>query len=92
MYTCGVASNEYIGVLYPSPSPSLPLPLPLPLPLSVPPSREKPLALYVFTEDNSLLQRVLHSTSAGGVVHNDVLQQYSGERSSKGHAMNHGAT
>ncbi|CAI7989817.1 Aldehyde dehydrogenase family 3 member A2 [Geodia barretti] len=35
------------------------------------------LALYVFTEDNSLLQRVLHSISAGGVVHNDVLQQYS---------------
>jgi aldehyde dehydrogenase (NAD+) len=39
--------------------------------------REKPLALYVFTEDSSLLQKVLHSTSAGGVVHNDVLQQYS---------------
>ena len=42
-------------------------------------SREKPLGLYVFTEDQTLLQHVLRSTSAGGVLHNDVLQHYSSE-------------
>ena len=39
--------------------------------------REKPLSMYVFTEDQTLLHRVLRSTSAGGVVHNDTLQHYS---------------
>ena len=41
--------------------------------------REKPLAAYVFTEDQALLHRVTRTTSAGGVVHNDTLLQYSGD-------------
>lgn len=35
--------------------------------------REKPLALYVFSEDRATLNRVNHLTSAGGVTHNDTF-------------------
>ena len=34
---------------------------------------DKPLALYVFTRDEHAADRVLKSTSAGGVVLNDVM-------------------
>lgn len=33
----------------------------------------KPLALYVFAEDNSAVERILRNTSAGGTVVNNVL-------------------
>lgn len=38
-------------------------------------ARPKPLALYLFTNDKSLRQRVLSSTSSGGVCLNDVFLQ-----------------
>ncbi|KAL5479997.1 hypothetical protein EMCRGX_G023610 [Ephydatia muelleri] len=36
-------------------------------------SREKPLAMYVFSESKRTLNRVIRETSAGGVCHNDTL-------------------
>jgi delta 1-pyrroline-5-carboxylate dehydrogenase len=38
-------------------------------------SRDKPLALYVFTSDDKFAERVLRETSSGGAVINDVLMQ-----------------
>ncbi|KAL7844578.1 hypothetical protein SRHO_G00231170 [Serrasalmus rhombeus] len=39
--------------------------------------REKPLALYIFTSDNKLIQRMISETSSGGVLANDCLVHYS---------------
>lgn len=39
--------------------------------------REKPLALYIFTQDNKLIQRVIAETSSGGVLANDCLVHFS---------------
>ncbi|XP_029030043.1 aldehyde dehydrogenase family 3 member A2b [Betta splendens] len=39
--------------------------------------REKPLALYVFTSDNKVVQRMRDETSSGGLVANDCLVHYS---------------
>lgn len=36
-------------------------------------SREKPLALYVFSKNNATVKRILDSTSSGGVTVNDTL-------------------
>ncbi|KAH6554684.1 hypothetical protein KP509_1Z315200, partial [Ceratopteris richardii] len=36
-------------------------------------SKEKPLALYLFTKDDNLRKRVIHETSAGGVLVNDTV-------------------
>ena len=35
--------------------------------------------MYVFTDDQALLQQVILRTSCGGILHNDILQQYSCE-------------
>uniref|UniRef100_A0A8B9Z7G9 Aldehyde dehydrogenase family 3 member A2 n=1 Tax=Buteo japonicus TaxID=224669 RepID=A0A8B9Z7G9_9AVES len=35
--------------------------------------REKPLALYVFSNDKKLIKRVISETSSGGVTGNDVI-------------------
>jgi aldehyde dehydrogenase (NAD+) len=40
-------------------------------------ARPKPLALYVFSEDNGIQERVLRSTSSGGVCINDTVMQVS---------------
>ena len=42
--------------------------------------REKPLAFYVFSGSGSTFKKINRLTSAGGVVHNDVLMQASGNR------------
>ncbi|MDM9381044.1 aldehyde dehydrogenase [Chlorogloeopsis sp. ULAP01] len=39
-------------------------------------SRPKPLALYLFSNNKNLQQRVLQSTSSGGVCLNDTLMQF----------------
>ncbi|XP_072517802.1 aldehyde dehydrogenase family 3 member A2b [Salminus brasiliensis] len=39
--------------------------------------REKPLALYIFTQDNKLIQRMISETSSGGVLANDCLVHFS---------------
>ncbi|XP_019401279.1 PREDICTED: fatty aldehyde dehydrogenase isoform X1 [Crocodylus porosus] len=39
--------------------------------------REKPLALYVFSNDKKLIKRVIAETSSGGVTANDVIMHYS---------------
>ena len=39
-------------------------------------SRPKPLALYLFTLNQSLQQRILEETSSGGVVFNDTILQF----------------
>ncbi|XP_030522351.2 aldehyde dehydrogenase family 3 member F1-like [Rhodamnia argentea] len=39
-------------------------------------SRPKPLAVYVFTKDESLRRSVVSKTSSGSVVSNDVVVQY----------------
>jgi len=39
--------------------------------------REKPLALYVFSNNSSLCKRVLESTSSGGALSNDCLMHMS---------------
>lgn len=36
-------------------------------------SKSKPLALYIFSDDKSLVQRIIKQTSAGGTCVNDVL-------------------
>uniref|UniRef100_A0A8C3CP99 Aldehyde dehydrogenase n=1 Tax=Cairina moschata TaxID=8855 RepID=A0A8C3CP99_CAIMO len=36
-------------------------------------SREKPLALYVFSNDKKLIKRVISETSSGGMTANDVI-------------------
>nr|XP_006641125.1 PREDICTED: fatty aldehyde dehydrogenase-like [Lepisosteus oculatus] len=38
--------------------------------------REKPLALYVFSKNKKLIDRVIAETSSGGVTANDVLLHY----------------
>jgi aldehyde dehydrogenase (NAD+) len=40
-------------------------------------SRNKPLALYVFSNTSSVVERVVESTSSGGVVANDTLMHAS---------------
>jgi len=39
-------------------------------------SRPKPLALYLFTQNQSLQQRILQETSSGGVCINDTIMQF----------------
>ena len=39
-------------------------------------SREKPLALYVFSKSSRIFERVRRETSAGGMTHNDCLMHY----------------
>jgi aldehyde dehydrogenase (NAD+) len=39
-------------------------------------SRPKPLALYLFTLNHNLQQRILEETSSGGVVFNDTVLQF----------------
>ncbi|AWO99796.1 putative fatty aldehyde dehydrogenase-like isoform 2 [Scophthalmus maximus] len=39
--------------------------------------REKPLALYVFTSDDKVIQRMVDETSSGGLLANDCLVHYS---------------
>ena len=41
--------------------------------------REKPLAMYVFTESKATFERVMKLTSAGGVTHNDTLLHAGGK-------------
>jgi len=41
--------------------------------------REKPLALYVFTESKQTFEKINRLTSAGGVTHNDTLMHFSRE-------------
>ncbi|KAI1723859.1 aldehyde dehydrogenase family domain-containing protein [Ditylenchus destructor] len=43
--------------------------------LSIVRARERPLALYLFTRDESKVQRVLSETSSGSVTINDVILQ-----------------
>uniref|UniRef100_A0A8C9L2P7 Aldehyde dehydrogenase family 3 member A2 n=1 Tax=Serinus canaria TaxID=9135 RepID=A0A8C9L2P7_SERCA len=38
--------------------------------------REKPLALYVFSNNKQLIKRVISETSSGGVTGNDVIMHY----------------
>ncbi|KAM9614943.1 aldehyde dehydrogenase family 3 member A2-like isoform 2-T8 [Morphnus guianensis] len=38
--------------------------------------REKPLALYVFSNDKKLIKRVISETSSGGVTGNDVIMHF----------------
>lgn len=38
--------------------------------------REKPLAFYVFSHNNKLVQRMIDSTSSGGVTANDVIMHF----------------
>ena len=42
--------------------------------------RPKPLALYVFSRDESSIQRVIESTSSGAVTVNDTMLHLTGER------------
>ncbi|NXT96726.1 AL3A2 dehydrogenase, partial [Anhinga rufa] len=39
-------------------------------------SREKPLALYVFSNNKKLIKRVISETSSGGVTANDVVMHF----------------
>ncbi|XP_035416766.1 aldehyde dehydrogenase family 3 member A2-like isoform X2 [Cygnus atratus] len=39
-------------------------------------SREKPLALYVFSNDKKVVKRVISETSSGGVTVNDVIMHF----------------
>ncbi|NWI26836.1 AL3A2 dehydrogenase, partial [Sula dactylatra] len=39
-------------------------------------SREKPLALYVFSNNKKLIKRVISETSSGGFVANDVIMHF----------------
>ncbi|XP_040388647.1 aldehyde dehydrogenase family 3 member A2 isoform X11 [Cygnus olor] len=39
-------------------------------------SREKPLALYVFSNDKKVIKRVISETSSGGVTVNDVIMHF----------------
>jgi len=41
-------------------------------------NREKPLALYIFSNDKNVLELLLKQTSSGGVVVNDVLMHFMG--------------
>ncbi|XP_069082459.1 aldehyde dehydrogenase family 3 member A2 isoform X2 [Pleurodeles waltl] len=38
--------------------------------------REKPLALYVFSNDKKVIKKVISETSSGGVTANDVIMHY----------------
>ncbi|KAJ8342240.1 hypothetical protein SKAU_G00321680 [Synaphobranchus kaupii] len=40
-------------------------------------AREKPLALYVFSQDKQLIKRVISETSSGGLLANDCLVHFS---------------
>ena len=42
-------------------------------------SREKPLSLYIFTEDEATKKKIVDGTSAGSVCMNDVIVQLSVE-------------
>jgi aldehyde dehydrogenase (NAD+) len=42
-------------------------------------SRPKPLALYIFTNDESVEQKILNETSSGGVCINDTLLHLSSD-------------
>lgn len=39
-------------------------------------SQSKPLALYLFTQNQNLQKRILQETSSGGVCINDIMMQY----------------
>lgn len=39
-------------------------------------SREKPLALYIFSKDKKLIELIMENTSSGGVCVNDVMMQF----------------
>jgi aldehyde dehydrogenase (NAD+) len=39
-------------------------------------SRQKPLALYIFSRDDALIERILQRTSSGGVCINEVAVQF----------------
>ena len=41
--------------------------------------REKPLALYVFSKNKSVVEKMLQQTSSGGVTVNDVLMHITGK-------------
>ena len=41
-------------------------------------TRERPLALYVFSESKHVLADVTERVSAGGVTHNDTLLHFTG--------------
>ena len=44
-----------------------------------PPHREKPLALYIFTESGRIFKNITHSISAGAITHNDTFTHASGQ-------------
>ena len=41
--------------------------------------REKPLAMYIFSKDKAVVDRILANTSSGGVTVNDTLWHLAGE-------------
>ena len=43
--------------------------------------REKPLAMYIFSKDKAVVDRILTHTSSGGAVVNDTLMHLSCESS-----------
>lgn len=43
-------------------------------------SKDKPLALYCFTENNAVLSRIVKETSSGGVCVNDVISHLANNR------------
>ena len=43
------------------------------------PNREKPLALYAFTSDKSVKEKLTTRTSSGAISFNDVLVHFSGK-------------
>ncbi len=40
-------------------------------------SKEKPLALYIFSKKNSIIQKIIHQTRAGSTCINNTIVQYS---------------
>ena len=50
-------------------------------------SREKPLAMYVFTGSKSTFEKVNNLTSAGGVCHNDTMMHGGSELRVKSQSM-----
>ena len=78
--TCIYPILLYSSFLPPSPFLFLPfssVPPLLSLLLSLP--REKPLALYIFTESKHTLQLVTQNTSTGAITHNDTFLHASGQ-------------
>ena len=61
-----------------------------------PPTSDKPLALYVFTNSNSFAEKVLNNTSSGGGCVNDTIMHVSvptmpfGGVGGSGHGAYHG--